>query len=178
MTETLSLFFAMIAVSGSAFVVVMAVIGLLRLTGRNVAEGLLVQLRPIAAPLAFVVATSAMLGSLYYSEVANYTPCRLCWVQRFFMYPSSIIIGLLLLARRPKLLWLPFALSVVGLGVAIYHRMEQAFPDSVGGACSLEVPCSGKYVEQFGFVTIPTMAGAGFALVATFLLIALRRPAE
>jgi hypothetical protein len=37
--------------------------------------------------LAFVVALGATLGSLYFSEVARYVPCRLCWFQRIAMYP-------------------------------------------------------------------------------------------
>jgi disulfide bond formation protein DsbB len=41
-----------------------------------------------AAPwLAFLVAAGATVGSLYFSEVANYVPCRLCWFQRTAMYP-------------------------------------------------------------------------------------------
>ena len=31
----------------------------------------------------------ATLGSLYFSEVAHFRPCVLCWVQRAFMYPLA-----------------------------------------------------------------------------------------
>ncbi len=179
-TDTLTLFFSMIAVSGSLFVVAMAVLGLVRLTsGNEVGEVFLEQLRPLAAPLAAIVAVSAMLGSLYYSEIANYQPCRLCWIQRGFMYPSAIILVILVAARASRrLLLVPMALSVVGFAVSIYHRMEQAFPDSVGGACSLDVPCSARWFNEFGFITIPTLAAAAFALIVTFLVVALRAPAD
>ena len=33
------------------------------------------------------LALVAMAGSLYYSEVAGFIPCRLCWYQRILMYP-------------------------------------------------------------------------------------------
>ena len=33
--------------------------------------------------LAFLVASVAMLGSLFYSEIAQYAVCRLCWYHRF-----------------------------------------------------------------------------------------------
>ncbi len=179
MTETLTLFFSMVAVSGSLFVAAMAVLGVARaVTGNPVGEGLLVQLRPLAAPLATIVAVCAMAGSLYYSEVANYQPCRMCWIQRGFMYPSAIILVIIVAGRlSTRLLLVPLALSVVGIGVSIYHRMEQAFPDSVGGACSVDVPCSARWFNEFGFITIPTLAAAAFALIITFLVVALRAPA-
>jgi len=31
----------------------------------------------------FIVALVAMLGSLFFSEIAGYEPCMLCWFQRF-----------------------------------------------------------------------------------------------
>ncbi|MFQ5409937.1 MAG: disulfide bond formation protein B, partial [Anaerolineales bacterium] len=37
------------------------------------------------------VALSAMLGSLYFSEVAGFVPCKLCWYQRILMYPLTLI---------------------------------------------------------------------------------------
>ena len=36
---------------------------------------------------AFVVVATATLGSLFYSEIAGFEPCKLCWFQRIFMYP-------------------------------------------------------------------------------------------
>ena len=42
--------------------------------------------------IAFLVAAVAMAGSLYFSEVANYMPCRLCWFQRIAMYPLAVIL--------------------------------------------------------------------------------------
>ena len=31
----------------------------------------------------------AMAGSLYFSESANFVPCKLCWFQRIAMYPLA-----------------------------------------------------------------------------------------
>jgi disulfide bond formation protein DsbB len=47
------------------------------------------------------VATVATLGSLYYSEVADFPPCRLCWYQRIAMYPLVPILGIAA-ARRDR----------------------------------------------------------------------------
>jgi disulfide bond formation protein DsbB len=35
--------------------------------------------------VAWVVALVATLASLYYSEIADFIPCRLCWYQRIAM---------------------------------------------------------------------------------------------
>ena len=37
------------------------------------------------------VAGVATLGSLYFSEIADFVPCRLCWFQRILMYPIALI---------------------------------------------------------------------------------------
>src|SRR6201987_3090193 len=40
---------------------------------------------------AFVVAAIATGGSLFFSEIAGYVPCELCWYQRICMYPLSLL---------------------------------------------------------------------------------------
>ena len=44
--------------------------------------------------LAFIIALTATLGSLFFSEIASLTPCKLCWFQRIFMYPQALILAL------------------------------------------------------------------------------------
>ena len=41
--------------------------------------------------LGLTFALAATLGSLYYSEIAGFVPCTLCWYQRILMYPLVII---------------------------------------------------------------------------------------
>ncbi|MEK7067519.1 MAG: disulfide bond formation protein B, partial [Patescibacteria group bacterium] len=43
---------------------------------------------------AFIIALLATLGSLFYSEVAGFEPCKLCWYQRIFMYPQVLLWGI------------------------------------------------------------------------------------
>src|SRR5438093_4904353 len=54
--------------------------------------------------LAFVVAAIATGGSLFFSEIAHFVPCELCWYQRICMYPLSILTLLMAIHddhRRP-----------------------------------------------------------------------------
>ena len=41
---------------------------------------------------AWTVAAIAVAGSLFFSEVSHFVPCRLCWFQRICMYPLVAIL--------------------------------------------------------------------------------------
>ncbi|RME55719.1 MAG: disulfide bond formation protein B, partial [Caldilineae bacterium] len=60
--------------------------------------------------IALIAAWTAMLGSLYFSEVRGFVPCELCWYQRILMYPLAGVIALGILRRDSQLpfLVLPF----------------------------------------------------------------------
>jgi disulfide bond formation protein DsbB len=160
-------------------------LALLALTALGLAAGLvvyrLVRGRDIAAGqgmralwFAWLVATVATIGSLIYSEVIHFVPCRLCWFQRIFMYPLSIV--LLVGAIRKELVAKFYALplALLGLGISIWHYIIEVFPSLEGSACDPLNPCSARHVEVFGFISIPFMAGAGFTLIAVLLLFYVR----
>lgn len=125
---------------------------------------------------AFGVAALATAGSLVFSEVIGYEPCELCWYQRITMYPMVVIFGVDLGGSGSRTRRYALPLAVVGLAISIYHYLLQVFPGSGGGVCGTGVSCSARYVEEFGFVSIPFMAGAAFALIIAILL-AFGRPA-
>jgi disulfide bond formation protein DsbB len=119
--------------------------------------------------LVWLVAAAATAGSLIYSGVIHFDPCRLCWYQRIAMYPLSIILLVGAIRREivVKYYALPFALG--GALISIWHYLTQTFPSLEGGSCDPNNPCSAKYVDVFGFVSIPFMAGSGFILIAVLL---------
>jgi disulfide bond formation protein DsbB len=115
--------------------------------------------------LAWLVALTATLGSLYYSEVAHFVPCTFCWYQRIAMYPLAVILGMAAFRRDREAWRFTVPLAAVGAGLAAYHYLIQQFPNLSGGACSEGVPCSAAYVWRFGFVSIPLMALVSFAAI-------------
>jgi len=119
--------------------------------------------------LAWIVAVVATAGSLIYSEVVHFVPCRLCWFQRIAMYPLSIILLVGAIRREALVKYYALPLSVVGAVISIWHYLIQAFPSLESGSCDLANPCSARYVEVFGFISIPFMAGAGFILISVLL---------
>lgn len=119
--------------------------------------------------IAWLVALVATAGSLIYSEVIHFIPCRLCWFQRIAMYPMAVVllVGAIRKDRAVKFYALPLAMT--GLAISIWHYTIQVFPTLEGGSCDPSNPCSGRYVEVFGAISIPFMAGAGFTLIAVLL---------
>jgi len=125
-----------------------------------------------ATSLSTIMAASAMAGSLFYSEVAHFTPCILCWYQRIVMYPM-VVIGFI--AGVSKKRWSPdmLALSLIGAVIAGYHYLLQ-IGVVVSTRCEevgYSVSCSDRFFMTYGFVTIPMMAfGVFIAIVALQLL--------
>jgi disulfide bond formation protein DsbB len=130
----------------------------------------------IALPAAFAVASTATLGSLYLSEVAHFPPCELCWYQRIAMYPLTVVLGVAALRRDHTVKWYVVPIALIGASISAYHYLLERFPDSVASACSTDVPCSTVWVWEFGFLSIPAMAGVGFALITTLVLLGTPRP--
>ena len=165
--ETFELFFAMLSVALLAGTVVVLVTRLLS-GSQSWAQNTLMAFSPFARPLATAVATTCMLGSLYFSEIVNYKPCRLCWFQRFMMYPLAIIL-IITLIRRTKSIWkFTVPLALIGGTISAYHWFLERFPNLDAGVCDVKVPCEFVWFEHFGFVTLPFMAFTGFLAVIVF----------
>ncbi|HLR41991.1 MAG TPA: disulfide oxidoreductase [Pseudogracilibacillus sp.] len=126
--------------------------------------------------LAWAMALIATLGSLFYSEFMGYVPCQLCWIQRIFMYPLVVIYGTALLRRQIDIALPGLILSGIGLCISIYHYGLQKLPfmQSAGNMCT-DVPCNLQYVNYFGFITIPFLAGSAFIVIFLSHLFILRQ---
>jgi disulfide bond formation protein DsbB len=125
---------------------------------------------------AFVVASVATGGSLFYSQVAGFIPCELCWFQRVLLSPLSIL-TLCLAARgdnRGARYLIP--LPVVGAGTSIYHMLIERDVIKEPKACSINLPggCATNWIfnHSFGYLTIPTLALTAFLLLIGFLVLA------
>ena len=127
-----------------------------------------------AAPwLSFLVAAGATAGSLYFSEVANFVPCRLCWFQRTAMYPLSVILLVAAIRRdRGRALVRGPASRRSVPSSSSYHYLLEWKPSLEGGACSAVGPaCADIWFREFGFVTLAFMALAGFITIIVFSLV-------
>lgn len=122
--------------------------------------------------LAFIVAVTATTGSLFYSEIAGYEPCKLCWYQRIFMYPQAILFGLSLWKKDKGIIDYSIILSVIGALIAGYHYLLQLgiAPSVPCSAVGYSVLCSKRFVLQYGYITIPLMAFTAFLLLLLLMV--------
>jgi len=124
--------------------------------------------------LAFVVASIATGGSLFFSDIVGFPPCELCWYQRICMYPLSIVTLLGALAGEFRVARYLLPLPLAGAGVAVYHLLVENGVAGQSSACLASAPggCGVKWINQFGYVTIPTLALTAFLLLAGLLVAA------
>jgi disulfide bond formation protein DsbB len=175
MTHDVIVLLSVLGVIGQALFVVLLAIGLLALFG---VRGPLTQLRlwleGYELWLAFVVASIATGGSLFFSEIAHFVPCELCWYQRICMYPLSITTLLAALGADRRAARYLFPLPIVGASVSVYHLLVENQVVSEAQTCKISAPggCALKWINEFGYMTIPTLALTGFALITAFLLLA------
>jgi disulfide bond formation protein DsbB len=124
---------------------------------------------------AFLVAAIATGGSLFFSEVAHFVPCELCWYQRICMYPLSILTLFLAYHRDHRAARYLLPLPVVGACVSTYHLLIENKVITEPTQCLISAPggCATKWVNEFGYITIPTLALTAFVLLIGFLALAL-----
>ncbi|WP_188207846.1 disulfide oxidoreductase [Alkalibacillus aidingensis] len=118
------------------------------------------------AIVAWVIALVATLGSLYFSEIRLYEPCKLCWYQRIIMYPLVLIYLIGVIIKDKKVFIYGMVFSSIGLLVSWYHYAIQKLPFFQDSAPSCgQVSCIGAYINWGGFITIPFLAGIAFTLI-------------
>lgn len=127
----------------------------------------------IAVTFVFFIALIATLGSLFFSEVMNFIPCSMCWYQRIFMYPLVLIFLVQLLYPDDKLLKYALPITIVGFLFSVYHNllMFGIIPEKIV-PCVQGVPCSTRYIDWFGFITIPFLSLVAYSLILITLLLA------
>lgn len=123
-------------------------------------------------PTAFAIVVGSFIGSLFYSELAGFPPCSLCWYQRIFIYPQIILLGGALIWRDRSVARYILPLSVIGAIIAIYNSYLQygGSPFIPCGTDPTAIDCAQRLVFEFGYVTIPLMSLTAFILLILLTL--------
>lgn len=126
--------------------------------------------------LAFLQTWTAVLGSLYFSEIRSLTPCFLCWVQRIFMYPLIFILAVAIWRKDKNAPYYVLPLSISGALVGFYQYLLQMTPLSKveAATCSATAPCSAIQIMFFGFITIPFLSMTAFIVITSLMLVILK----
>jgi disulfide bond formation protein DsbB len=181
MTHNTIVLLSVLGVIGQVLIAIMILVGLLALFGaRGPLNGIRRLLWGWELWAAFAVAAIATGGSLFFSQIANFPPCELCWFQRICMYPLSILTLEMAWRNDNRAARYLFPLPIVGACVSIYHLLIENSVIKEPNQCLQSAPggCAVKWINEFGYMTIPTLALTGFLLLIGFLVLATTGEAE
>jgi disulfide bond formation protein DsbB len=162
--------FAAVLTLGVIIGIVALVAGWVLRSINDTAAELMSAINTMALWFAFAVGAVSTAGSLYFSEVAHFIPCNMCWYQRICMYPMTLLLGIAAVRRDHTIRRYVIPLAAVGMCLSLYHYLIEWFPSiETDGACGLVTTCSAVYFRKFGFVSFPFMALCGFAFIIVLL---------
>ena len=129
--------------------------------------------------LCWLLASLSTLGSLFFSYVMGFAPCVLCWYQRIFLFPLVIILAMGLFPFDKSVVKFALPLAIAGWLVALYHNLLYSgiIPESIQ-PCSRGVSCTEKYIDLFGFLTIPMLSLLSFSTIIALLIILQKRTSK
>jgi disulfide bond formation protein DsbB len=159
-----------------ALLAIIAAVGALALVvARLVPAGaqLIDVIRPARLWLAWLVSAVATAGSLYFSEIAHFAPCKLCWYQRIGMYALALLLLVAALRRDSAIRYYAIPVAIVGSLLSSYHYLIEWYPSLEGatGSCDITVSCTAPWFREFGFISLSLMALSGFAAIISLLTI-------
>ena len=126
--------------------------------------------------LAWITSIIAMVGSLFFSERMGFIPCTLCWYQRILMYPLVVFLGIAFYRNDREIYKYILPISIIGILMSSYHYALQKIPSMHEfSSCTSGVPCTGQYINWFGFVTIPFLALIAFIFITIMMFILWKR---
>ena len=126
--------------------------------------------------LCWLLVSVSTTGSLFFSSVLEYEPCILCWYQRICLFPLVLILGAGLFPFDKSVVKYALPLAIAGGLTAFYHTLLYGgiIPENIQ-PCSQGVSCTEKYIELFGFVSIPMLSFFAFTAITALLLVLKRR---
>lgn len=124
---------------------------------------------------ALTISIGASIAALVYSEVFGFVPCGFCWIERMFLFPQIFLLLVAIYCKDALVARYGIVLSITGLVIALYHHYLQ-----MGGSAFVRCPsagtvdCAKRIMFEFGFMTFPLLAAAGFALLSALYYYILR----
>lgn len=128
-------------------------------------------------PVLLLTTVGSVALTLVYSEYFGFVPCSLCWLQRIALYPQALFAIMAL--KTKESVYFPLyaaALSVFGLGAAIYQNILQMTPKETTSSFVLpcladgSADCAVKIMNEFGFVTFPLLSAITFLFLIVVYL--------
>lgn len=119
--------------------------------------------------LLWLIPVTVTFLSLLISEFLGWTPCRLCWYQRFFMYGLAVLMLVYYFKRIKAIRIVGYVLATVGPAISLYHAILEKYPQIEATSCDPSVPCTSPWFTSMGFLTLAGMALTGFITINILL---------
>lgn len=104
-----------------------------------------------------VIFIGSALGSLLYEFAFGFEPCLLCWYQRIAIFGIAILSLTGNIKNNKTLQKQVLIFSLLGIIVALIHNYIDIFPSGLD-ICGAGPSCLKRYVDIFGYITIPMMS--------------------
>ncbi len=181
LTNSVSVGLATLAVVVQAMLVLLALLALASLVfdgPRRALDDLRAALSGSELWVAWAFALASTLGSLFFSQIANFVPCELCWFQRICMYPLTVVLLVAALRKDARTgVQYAFVLPIVGVLIAAYHIYIEVNPSAEPSGCKVGgTSCATEWINKFGYITIPVLSITSFVAILTLLAFAWWRP--
>ena len=130
--------------------------------------------------MAWVVAVIATLGALFIGEILEKIPCNMCWYQRIFMFPLAVILGIATYRSDFEIWRYALPLSFSGLATAIFHSLLffKILPEKVKPCMASGPSCSGAEMMIWGYLPLPLLSVAAFAVISLALILLIKRTSK
>ncbi len=128
---------------------------------------------------AWMIALVSTLGALFIGEVMGQTPCVLCWYQRVFMFPLSVMLAIACYRSDTSIWRYALPLAAAGWLIAAYHVLVYfgVIPEAMAPCSSTGPSCASTEMTIFGGMPIPLLSLSAFTLIAVLLAFTAQRHA-
>ncbi|MES3031722.1 MAG: hypothetical protein V4699_00565 [Patescibacteria group bacterium] len=124
-------------------------------------------------PIGFFITFSAVLVSLFYSEIREFLPCFHCWIARIFIFSQAFIFAVAWLRKDKNVIFYSLPLTLYGLADSLYLNFLYYVGEGTAPCDASGVSCVQRLVSEFGgYISIPMMAMTGFFALLTLLAVA------
>ncbi len=123
--------------------------------------------------LGLILSFVPAIFSLYYSEILNFAPCHLCWLQRIFLFPQVFLFAVALWKKDRGVFKYSLPLVIVGALISLYHNFFYYFGEASSLPCdSSGVSCYQHLISELGgYISIPMLSLTSFASLLTLLIV-------
>ena len=126
--------------------------------------------------LAWLISLIGFCVSIYFGEILELEPCRLCWYQRIALFPLALLLGIAAYRGDRSFASYGILLAFVGFAFSLYQWLQGIFPALHSDRlCGPVKSCSDQVFELFGFLTLPLLSVIGFTLIIASLFAARKK---